>query len=203
MFNREKQIEYLQSIFDRKPIIVAPYDAELFGHWWFEGVSWLNFLIRKIKYDQPTVKLTTPSRYLGLYPKNQVINPAPSSWGWKGYYEVWLNGSNDWIYPHLHRAQETMSAAVKQYSSGGTAKERILNQMARELLLAQSSDWAFMMKTGAFSEYAKKRTVTHLERFYLLKNYLDRGFVNYEVIEDIERKDNIFPEINYSAFQSL
>jgi 1,4-alpha-glucan branching enzyme len=202
MFNREKQIEYLYSIFDRKPIIVSPYDAELYGHWWFEGVQWLNFLIRKIRYDQNTVKLITPSRYLNIYPKNQVISPAASSWGWKGYYEVWLNGSNDWIYPHLHRAQEKMIESVKQYGGKGETKDRILNQMARELILAQSSDWAFMMKTGAFSEYAKKRTVTHLERFYLLRGYLDRGFINYEVIEDIERKDNIFPEVNYSVYQS-
>ncbi len=202
MFNREKQIEHLSSMFDRKPIIVAPYDAELYGHGWFEGVSWLNFLIRKMCYDQDTVRLTTPSRYLGLYPKNQVINPAPSSWGYKGYYEVWLNGSNDWIYQHLHRAQEVMTQVANQYRGKGDAKERILNQMAREILLAQASDWAFMMKTGAFVEYAKKETVTHLERFYLLKTYLDKGFINYEVVEDIERKDNIFPEIHYSVFQS-
>jgi 1,4-alpha-glucan branching enzyme len=202
MFNREKQIEYLHSIFDRKPIIIAPYDAELFGHWWFEGLSWLNFLIRKIRYDQKTIKLISPAHYLSIYPKNQVINPAPSSWGWKGYYEVWLNGSNDWIYPHLHRAQEKMTEAANKFRGSGSVKERILNQMAREILLAQSSDWAFMMKTGAFSEYAKKKTVTHLERFYLLKTYLDKNFINYEVVEDIERKDNIFPEISYSVFQS-
>ena len=84
MFNREKQIEHLGSFLGRKPIIVAPYDAELFGHWWFEGISWLNFLIRKINYDQNTIRLITPSSYLKLYPKNQVISPAPSSWGWKG-----------------------------------------------------------------------------------------------------------------------
>lgn len=201
MFNREKQIEHLSGMFDRKPIIVSPYDAELYGHWWFEGVQFLNFLMRKMCYDQNTVKLTTPSRYLNTYPKNQVINPAPSSWGWKGYYEVWLNGSNDWIYPHLHRAQEKMTEAVRKFSSDA-GKERILNQMAREILLAQSSDWAFMMKTGAFSEYGKKRTITHLERFHLLNSYLERGFVNSEVVEDIERKDNAFPEIHYSMYQS-
>ncbi|OPX28253.1 MAG: glycoside hydrolase [Candidatus Omnitrophica bacterium 4484_171] len=156
MFNREKQIEYLNGIMDRKPVIVAPYDAELFGHWWFEGIDWLNFLIRKIRYDQKTIKLITPSNYLKIYPKNQVINPSPSSWGWKGYYEVWLNGTNDWVYPHLHRACEHMVEAVKRFSSDGDVKKRILNQMARELLLAQSSDWAFMMKTGAFSEYASR-----------------------------------------------
>ena len=202
MFNREKQVEYLHGVLGRKPIIVAPYDAELFGHWWFEGIDWLEFLIRKIRYDQDNIKLTTPSRYLKLYPKNQVITPAPSSWGWKGYYEVWLNGSNDWIYPHLHRAAAKMKDFANKYRNANGDKRRILNQMARELLLAQSSDWAFMMKTGAFSEYAKKRTVSHLERFHLLSSYLQRNFCNFEVLEDIEEKDNIFPEIEYSIFQS-
>ncbi len=201
MFNREKQIEYLQGILGRKPIIVAPYDAELFGHWWFEGIDWLNFLIRKINYDQRTIKLIAPSDYLKIYPKNQVISPSPSSWGWKGYYEVWLNGANDWIYPHLHRASKEMKKAVKKFSSNGELKRRILNQMLRELLLAQSSDWAFMMKTGAFSEYASKRTILHLERFYLLKSYLERDFFNIEVLEDIERKDNIFSHISYTVYQ--
>jgi 1,4-alpha-glucan branching enzyme len=202
MFNREKQIEHLASIFDRKPIIVSPYDAELYGHWWFEGVQWLNFLIRKMCYDQNTIKLTTPYKYLQMYPRNQVITPSPSSWGYKGYYEVWLNGSNDWIYPHLHRAQEKIIAAVKIHGNQSGIKDRILNQMAREILIAQSSDWAFMMKTGAFAEYGAKKTVIHLERFYVLNTYLESGAYNIEIIEDIERRDNIFPEINYSVFQS-
>ena len=152
-------------------------------------------------YAQNTVKMITPSQYLGLYPKNQVIQPSPSSWGYKGYYEVWLNGSNDWIYPHLHRAQDQMSACASKYGGDGAIKDRILNQMARELLLAQSSDWAFMMKTGAFAEYGAKKTVTHLERFHLLRTYLDKGFYNMEVIEDIERKDNLFPEMNYAVYK--
>lgn len=201
MFNRQKQVEHLSSLFDRKPIIVVPYDAELFGHWWFEGVQWINYLMRKACYDQGTFKFTTPSRYLNLYPKNQVVSPSPSSWGWKGYYEVWLNGSNDWIYPHLHRAAEKMTEAINTYAKNGCQNARILNQMARELLLAQSSDWAFMMKTGHFSGYAGKRTVAHLERFYTLKSFLDKGFINNEVVEDIEKRDNIFPEINYSVYQ--
>ncbi|MBU1523363.1 MAG: DUF1957 domain-containing protein [Candidatus Omnitrophica bacterium] len=200
MFNREKQAEHLYSILGRKPIITAPYDAELFGHWWFEGIQWLNFLIRKVAYDQNTIKLITPSRYLNIYPKNQVVAPSPSSWGYKGYNEMWLDGSNDWIYPHLHRAQNIMMEAAKKYGNPDDIRVRILNQMARELLLAQSSDWAFIMKTGTFSEYAKKRTVTHLGRFYALENYLEKSSVNYEVLEDIEKKDNVFPEISYSAY---
>ena len=202
MFNREKQIEHLQSKLGRNPIIVAPYDAELFGHWWFEGVQWLDFLIRKMHYDQNTIKMITPSQYLNKYPKNQVIEPSPSSWGYKGYYEVWLNGSNDWIYPHLHRAQEKMVEAANKYGGHGDMQDRVLNQMSRELLLAQASDWAFMMKTGTFVEYAAKKTVAHLERFHLLNSYLEKGFYNIEVIEDIERKDNAFSEVHYSVYQS-
>ncbi len=202
MFNREKQIEHLHGLLGRKPIIVSPYDAELYGHWWYEGVQWLNFLMRKMCYDQKTIKLTTPSRYLKMYPKNQVIEPAASSWGWKGYYEVWLNGNNDWIYPHLHRAQDMMREASQRYGGKGDTEDRVLNQMARELLLAQSSDWAFIMKTGTFVEYAKKRTIAHLERFHLLKSYLDRGYYNFEMIEDIESKDNCFPEINHAVYRA-
>jgi len=201
MFNRQKQIEHLASVMDRKPIMLAPYDAELFGHWWFEGVDWLNYLMRKICFDQNTIKLITPSNYLKEYPKNQVINPSPSSWGYQGYYEVWLDKCNDWIYPHLHRAADAMVESVKKYGHNGDMKERVLNQMSREILLAQSSDWAFMMKTGAFTEYADKKTIIHLERFYTLKNFLDRDFYNVELLEDIEQKDNIFPELNYSVYQ--
>ncbi len=109
LFNREKQVEWLAGMFpDRKPIIVAPYDAELYGHWWFEGPDWINFLIRKTVCDQKTVRLITPSEYLQENPQCQVAAPSPSSWGYRGYAEVWLNGTNDWIYRHLHKAADRM-----------------------------------------------------------------------------------------------
>ncbi|MCD6134092.1 MAG: DUF1957 domain-containing protein [Candidatus Omnitrophica bacterium] len=200
MFNRQKQIEYLYSkLGGRKPIIVSPYDAELFGHWWFEGVNFLDFLIRKIYYDQSDFKLITPSEYLRLYPRNQKIRPAASSWGWKGYSEVWLNGSNDWIYPHLHRACELMHTLAR-HKKVSFLKKRVLNQMARELLLAQSSDWPFIMKTGTFTQYVRKRFVEHLQNFYTLYYQFRRREVEEDVLRILEDKDNIFPEINYAIF---
>jgi len=201
MFNREKQVEYLSGLFDRKPIILAPYDAELYGHWWFEGIEWLDYLARKIMYDQQAVKLITPFNYLKKYPKNQVIEPAPSTWGWKGYNEVWLCGDNDWIYKHLHKVVDLMTEATNRYPYADGIRKRILNQMAREIVLAQSSDWAFMMKTGAFSEYAKKRTSMHINRFFKLHRQLQSSYPNPEVLEDIEAKDNIFPEMDYSVYR--
>jgi len=200
MFNRQLQIEHLSPVLGRKPIIISPYDAELFGHWWYEGVNWLDFLIRKICYDQKTLKLITPFEYLKIYPKNQVIKPAASSWGWKGYSEVWLCGANDWVYPHLHRATEAMAAAAKTNHGTNDIRRRILNQMSRELLLAQSSDWPFIMKTGTFVEYAKSRVVKHLENFYSLHNELNSGNPDIEFLNRLEQKNNIFPNISFEAF---
>jgi len=203
MFNREKQIEHLASIMDRKPIVVAPYDAELFGHWWFEGPDWINFLFRKIAFDQKTISLITPMEYLEMYPVNQVSTPSLSSWGYKGYNEYWLNDSNDWIYRHLHKAAERMVELAQKFSdtTGNALKNRALNQAARELLLAQSSDWAFIMKTGTMVEYAAKRTKEHLFRFTKLYDDIRANNIDATRLSDIEGKDNIFPDIDYHVYQ--
>ena len=203
MFNREKQIEHLASIMDRKPIVVAPYDAELFGHWWFEGPDWINFLFRKIAFDQKTISLITPMEYLEMYPVNQVSTPSLSSWGYKGYNEYWLNDSNDWIYRHLHKAAERMVELAQKFSdtTGNALKNRALNQAARELLLAQSSDWAFIMKTGTMVEYAAKRTKEHLFRFTRLYDDIRANNIDATRLSDIEGKDNIFPDIDYRVYR--
>ncbi len=200
MFNRERQIEYLASVMDRKPIVVAPYDAELFGHWWFEGPEWLDYLIRKATYDQNVFKLVTPSDYLNVYTRNQVSTPSLSSWGYKGYNEVWLEGSNDWIYRHLHKAAERMTELAKAYPDSDGLRRRALNQAARELLLAQSSDWAFIMKTGTVVPYAVRRTKEHLWRFTKLYEDIRRESIDESWLSDIEARNNIFPEIDYQVY---
>jgi 1,4-alpha-glucan branching enzyme len=202
MFNREKQVEHLLGFLGKKPIIISPYDAELFGHWWFEGPDWLNFLIRKIHYDQKTVKLTTPLEYLEMYPRNQVVTPSMSSWGWKGYAEVWLEGSNDWIYRHMHRAGERMLELANSYANADGLLKRALNQTARELLLAQSSDWAFIMKTGTTVPYAVKRFKDHIERFTRLYEAIKSNSIDEPYLTEIEHKDNIFPDIDYRIYRA-
>jgi 1,4-alpha-glucan branching enzyme len=201
LFNRQRQMEYLHSVLGKKPIIVAPYDAELFGHWWFEGPQWLDFLIRKTYYDQDAVRLITPSEYLKENARNQVVTPSMSSWGWKGYSEVWLQGSNDWIYRHLHKASERMTELVKLYPSVNGLMERALKQSLRELLLAQSSDWAFIMATGTHVNYAVKRTKEHLLRFNKLYDDIKSNRIDENWLRDIEYKDNIFPDIDYRVHQ--
>jgi 1,4-alpha-glucan branching enzyme len=201
LFNREKQVEWLSTMFqDRKPIIVAPYDAELFGHWWFEGPDWINYLIRKTVYDQKTVRMVTPMEYLDENRLCQVAEPIRSSWGYKGYAEVWLDGSNDWIYPHLHKAADRMIELAQSIPPADGLLLRALNQAARELLLAQSSDWAFIMKTGSHVEYAVSRTKTHLLRFTRLYEEIKGNRIDEAWLGEMEYKDNLFPDIDYKVY---
>ncbi len=200
VFNRAKQIEYLHGILGQAPIVVSPYDAELYGHWWFEGPQWLEFLFRKIHCDQDTFKTITPLGYLEKNPRNQVITPTFSSWGYKGYAEVWLNGSNDWIYRHLHKAAERMTECAHRNPNAEGVHRRALNQMARELLLAQSSDWAFIMKTGTHTQYAENRTKTHLCQFERLYEGICKNSIDTSDLERIESRDNLFPDMDYRVY---
>jgi 1,4-alpha-glucan branching enzyme len=197
LFNRQKQVEYLYDMIQRKPIIVSPYDAELYGHWWYEGPQWLEFLIRKISCDQDTIRMITPSEYLAENPRNQVITPSMSSWGYKGYSEMWMQGSNDWIYRHLHEGSYRMSELVHSYPHANGIQRRALNQALRELLLAQSSDWAFILGTGTHTSYAIKRTKDHLLQFNRLYEDIRANSIDEQWLGEIESKNNLFPDIDY------
>ena len=201
MFNRQKQADYLYNFMGKKPIIVSPYDAELYGHWWYEGPQWLEFLFRKIAFDQDEIRLITPSEYLDDFPRNQVITPSMSSWGWKGYSEMWLQGTNDWVYRHLHVASDKMTELAKGYTNCNGLLKRALNQALRELLLAQSSDWAFIMGTGTHTTYAVQRTKQHILRFNRLYEDIKSNSIDEGWLAGIEYKDNIFPGIDYRAHQ--
>ncbi|MDD4941847.1 MAG: DUF1957 domain-containing protein [Candidatus Omnitrophica bacterium] len=197
MFNRQKQVEHLYDMIGRKPIIVSPYDAELYGHWWYEGPQWLEFLIRKLSCDQDTIRMITPSEYLAENPRLQVITPSMSSWGYKGYSEMWMQGSNDWIYRHLHEASYRMSELAHNYPHAAGAMRRALNQALRELLLAQSSDWAFILGTGTHTSYAVKRTKDHLLQFNRLYEDIKANAIDEEWLGEVESRDNLFPDIDY------
>jgi 1,4-alpha-glucan branching enzyme len=202
MFNRERQIEHLAArMGGTRPIVVSPYDAELYGHWWYEGPMFLDYLLRKIAFDQKTLRLATPGEYLRENPEQQVATPPLCSWGAGGYAGVWLDGSNDWIYRHLHKAAERMIGLARDHREPDPVTRRALNQASRELLLAQSSDWAFIMKTGTMVEYAIRRTKEHLLRFTRLHDQIRAGQVDQTWLAHVESKDNLFPELDYTVYR--
>jgi 1,4-alpha-glucan branching enzyme len=203
MYNRERQIEHLAAkMGGTRPIVVSPYDAELYGHWWYEWPQFIEYLIRKVAFDQKVFKLATPGDYLRENPEQQLATPPLSSWGAGGYAAVWLDGTNDWIYRHLHKAAERMIALANDIQLPTPLERRALDQAARELLLAQSSDWAFIMKTGTMVEYAIRRTKEHVLRFTRLHDQLRSHQVDEPWLASVESRDNIFPEIDHTVYRS-
>jgi 1,4-alpha-glucan branching enzyme len=183
-----------------EPIITAPFDAELFGHWWFEGPQFLEFVIRKVA-AQDAFGLTSPSKYLAQFPTQQTIAPASSSWGANGYLEVWLNEKNAWLYPHLHVAARRMIDLARRFATSATDDdERVLKQLARELLLAQASDWAFLINSGTATHYATKRANVHLLRFNRLYEQFLAGSVDPHLLKLCEERDNLFPKLDWRYY---
>lgn len=200
LFNRQHQLKYWNSSIGRKPLIVAPYDAELFGHWWFEGLSFMEYLFLKMHHDQDEVRVVTPSEYLSENQRLQLSQPTPCSWGAGGYFEVWVNSSNDWIYRHLHVAETRMLQIAAGNANASGLLERALNQAARELLLAQSSDWAFIMTTATHVPYAHKRFKDHIHRFNQLHDQITRGALDEGSIARMESLDNLLPELSFRVY---
>ncbi len=192
---RVAQISHLARIMDRPPLIISPYDAELFGHWWYEGPEFLDYFVRKAYFDQQTFRLTTPHDYLQQHPTQQVAQPGASSWGEEGYWKVWLNEKNEWILPHIDIAQTRMTDLVRQFPNPTGSIARALKQAARELLLAQSSDWPFILRTGTSPEYAKRRVKDHLLRFIALHEQLTQTQVDERWLGEVESRDNLFPNV--------
>jgi 1,4-alpha-glucan branching enzyme len=183
------------------PIIVSPFDAELFGHWWFEGPRFLETFIRRAAAEEAEFRLTTPSEFLTAHPSQQVVRPNPSSWGEHGYSGVWLDEKNAWIYPHLHGATRRMTELARQHrATSDPTIERALRQAARELLLAQASDWAFLIKTNSAPGYATQRTRDHLLRFQRLSENLAGGRIDLEFLGECEERANLFPDLNWRYY---
>ena len=193
LLQRSKQLRNLKISSSFNPTLVAPFDAELFGHWWYEGPIFLNHIFKNSsKYS---IKLTHLRNILINKPQIQICDPSPSSWGQGGYHNYWLNDKNSWIVPQISKAGETFTRIVS-IDSFDAIKTRILQQAARELLLAQSSDWSFILRAGTTTELARDRINRHLSRFWQLIAYLDKESKDYDFLKTIEEEDRIFPKVN-------
>jgi 1,4-alpha-glucan branching enzyme len=145
--------------------------------------------------------VTHLAEYLGFHATHQVCRPAPSSWGSQGFNAFWLNDTNEWIYPHLHEATERMIRLATGHPQARGLQKRALNQAARELLLSQASDWAFIMSTGTMVDYATRRTTIHLRRFSRLYEDILSGKLDHDWLIRLEYLDNIFPDLDYRVYR--
>ncbi|WP_312114086.1 1,4-alpha-glucan branching protein domain-containing protein [Brevibacillus reuszeri] len=207
LYHRERQVEAASTWMDREPLVVATYDAELFGHWWYEGPQFLDYLLRKTVCDSQQVTLITPSEYLARYPEQDRAHLPMSTWGRNGYGEVWLNERNGWIYRHLHQAERELIAAVsslhetdRQDVYGVQVKTRCLRQAARELMLAQSSDWAFILDGQTVVEYAVRRIHDHLARFRELLVMFEQEQPDEQRLGEMEGAYRLFPDLDVTYY---
>jgi 1,4-alpha-glucan branching enzyme len=202
---RIKQAYKLRETFEgHPPLVVSPYDAELFGHWWYEGPQFIDFFFKKLHFDQSEIEAITPGDFLDAGIPIQRQHPTASSWGENGYYKVWINERNSWMYPYQHDAERKMTSLVDRFGRPDALaiERRLLSQLARELLLAESSDWAFQIYQGTTVEYSSRRFQSHVHRFDLLAKMLESGDVDHDLLNEIERRDNIFDELDFEVYRT-
>ena len=203
---RAAQLAAIAPCVEGAPAVVCAFDAELFGHWWFEGPHFLEAFIREATLQSADTdkgfQLSSPSTYLAGNDWLERIDPAASTWGHGGHLETWLSDDNRWIYPHLHAATERLVTLARHANTGAPSplQSRCLTQMARELLLAQSSDWAFLITTGTARPYAEKRFRDHLHRFRTLFDQIVSEQIDPAFLETCEERDQLSPGVDWKLF---
>jgi 1,4-alpha-glucan branching enzyme len=204
------------------PLMAAVYDAELFGHWWAEGVPWLADVLRRLAAHD-SIELTDAATYVQGHPPAASIAMERGSWGIDGNDSTWLNGKTAWMWPVIHRAERRAEAIVARYAPpgagdgepialphaarAGAANSRharaAIDQMLRELLLLQSSDWPYLLTTGEAAAYAERRFSQHAERFDALAAMLESGHIAQAYVDDLAQRDNVFPDIDPRDYAPL
>ena len=198
IYHVQSRTRAILDIIDSDPVYTVSFDAELFGHWWYEGVQWLENLIRTVAVTED-VSLITPIDFIRTKPIVQTMNPAPSSWGVGGYSSVWVdNTSNAWLYRHIFKAIERMTELAERFPAQKSLKQRFLNQAARETLLLMASDWPFIIHNQTSAEYAKKRIEGHIANLNLVYDNMCKNAVNTEWLVKAEKRDNLFKHLDYN-----
>ena len=200
-------VEELLASFHRETghygIILAAYDTELFGHWWFEGVEWLSQVLEKLSRST-WVEMVTASSYLEAHPPEDVLALPEGSWGQAGGHFTWDNGETRWVWPLIHEAERRMEGLVARYPQAQGPLLEVLSQAGREVLLLQSSDWPFLITTGQAREYATLRFQEHLQRFNSLARVAEDGEItgpDLQLCRELWERDKVFPRLDYRHFE--
>jgi 1,4-alpha-glucan branching enzyme len=188
-------------------LVCAPYDSELFGHWWFEGPMWLEHVAREM-VRSGVRPMTLAEALETVEPQGPLALPE-GSWGEGGDHRVWLNRDTEWTWDRVYSAEREWVEHLRQGDGGNAELKRLLNQVSRELLLLQSSDWQFLITTGAARDYAERRVAEHYAEFKRLSELAStlRGGEPLSIeaantLRRLEREDFVFPDLDTSWAQA-
>jgi 1,4-alpha-glucan branching enzyme len=184
------------------PVCLCACDADRLGRFWHEGPQFLEALFR-LGAAYREIRFTSPSEYLFKQSLSALETSMPdfSSAGRNGYAETWLNSSSDWMYRHLFRSINRMAELAERFPDDSGLKERALNQAAREILLAQTSDWPRFLYRQESTEYARDQIEDSLRNFTTIYEALGSNYISTEWLTKLERRHNVFPHMNYRVFQ--
>ena len=184
----------------RDPLLAVTFDSELFGHWWFEGVDWLGLVLREL--TESDVRVATAAEYLDREPPKERIALSEGSWGKNNDHSTWLNEGTAWMWDELARLAGDMEGLRSAVRRGDPFRERAARQAMRELLLAQSSDWPFLVTTGQAADYAVERFRSHAHRFRRAVALAHSGDATEDEVElrSLEHADNPFPDASVADF---
>ena len=190
---------------NKEGLVMVSFDTELFGHWWFEGVEFIKQVIKKFNQYLPEVERMTAGEYLKKYPPKEAIQIPESSWGQGGHFYVWQNHLTEWMWPIIHSCEKRINSIVEKYEKIPEDKllHRALNQMARENLLLQSSDWPFLITTWQAKDYATDRFREHVDRFETIADMIENNSIDETKLKEIESIDNCFPDIDYRVYMPI
>jgi 1,4-alpha-glucan branching enzyme len=189
-------------LMETPPLCLCAFDADSFGRNWYEGPLFIETLFREAAARED-IRFKTPAEYLFKQDSAnfQTLSPEFSSQGTNGYAEMWLDGSNDWMYRHAYRALERMIELAERFPDDTGLKERALNQAAREILLMQSSDWPCMLYREKSPEFARRCIEDSLRNFTTIYEALGSNYISTEWLTGLEKRHSIFPHINYRVFR--
>ncbi len=197
--------DYKQSHGGKEGLVMVSFDTELYGHWWFEGIEFIKQVIRKLNNFLPQIERMTAGEYLKAHPPTEAIQIPESSWGQGGHFYVWNNHLTEWMWPIIHSCEKRITSIADRYPEIPDNKllHRALNQLARENLLLQSSDWPFLITTWQAKDYATDRFREHVDRFEFIADMIDSGNIDDAKLKEIESIDNCFSEIDYRVYFSI
>lgn len=198
--NRMDCVNRLHSHMDKPPLIVSPFDAELFGHWWFEGPDFLESICEEIAANDDTLSMIGLSEAVRNNVADGEYEPSMSSWGEGGFAGVWVNPKNDWMLSMAFEAYSRLHSCAIQIKKPTIQQKKVLNQMARELCLLQASDWPFMVHNNSAKDFAEKEFREHYDNLIRLSIMLEKKKYSIKEINKLEEKNNIFLNINYKWF---
>lgn len=178
-------------------LVAAPFDAELFGHWWFEGVDFVANVYRKLQGNG--VRPVTAGEHLAVAAATPqpAVELAAGSWGKDGNFSMWLNDQTAWMWQRLWPLEERYWAVARK-TIRDPARREILAQATREMLLAQSSDWPFIISTGEAADYAQLRFDEHATHAEDLVHALERDTIDDATrarVAALAMQDAVFPAV--------